>query len=39
MEIVSVLGFTDAIFRRQRSDDWKCVCCSQARPNLTVDGF
>ena len=20
-----------AIFRRERSDDWKCVCCSQAR--------
>ena len=24
------LGFADAIFRRERSDDRKCVCCSQA---------
>ena len=30
MEIVLPLGFADAIFRRERSDDWKCVCCSQA---------
>ena len=24
------LGFADAIFRRERSDDRKCVCASQA---------
>ena len=24
------LGFADAIFGRERSDDRKCVCCSQA---------
>ena len=30
MEIVSLLGFADAIFRRERSDDRKCVCASQA---------
>ena len=30
MEIVLLLGFTDAIFRRERSDDRKCVCASQA---------
>ena len=30
MEIVLLLGFADAIFRRQRSDDRKCVCASQA---------
>ena len=29
-EIVWLLGFSDAIFRRERSDDRKCVCCSQA---------
>ena len=29
-EIVLLLGFADAIFRRERSDDRKCVCCSQA---------
>ena len=29
-EIVLSLGFADAIFRRERSDDRKCVCCSQA---------
>ena len=29
-EIVLPLGFADAIFRRERSDDRKCVCCSQA---------
>ena len=31
MEIVLSLGFADAIFRRERSDDRKCVCGSQAR--------
>ena len=29
-EIVLSLGFADAIFRRERSDDRKCVCGSQA---------
>ena len=29
-EIVLPLGFADAIFRRERSDDRKCVCASQA---------
>ena len=29
-EIVVPLGIADAIFRRQRSDDRKCVCFSQA---------
>ena len=29
-EIVLSLGFADAIFRRERSDDRKCVCASQA---------
>ena len=32
-EIVLQLGFTDAIFRRERSDDRKCVCCSQTISN------
>ena len=27
-EIVLLLEFADAIFRRERSDDRKCVCCS-----------
>ena len=37
-EIVLPLGFADAIFRRERSDDRKCVCCSQA--NVTrILGF
>ena len=31
MEIVLLLGFADAIFRRERSDDRKCVCASQAK--------
>ena len=31
MEIVFSLGFADAIFRRERSDDRKYVCGSQAR--------
>ena len=30
-EIVLPLVFADAIFRRERSDDRKYVCCSQAR--------
>ena len=30
-EIVWPLGFADVIFRRERSDDRKYVCCSQAR--------
>ena len=29
-EIVLLLGFADTIFWRERSDDLKCVCCSQA---------
>ena len=29
-EIVLQLEFADAIFRRERSDDRKCVCRSQA---------
>ena len=32
MEIVLQLEFADTIFRRERSDDRKCVCCSQASP-------
>ena len=32
MEIVLLLGFADTIFRRERSDDRKCVCASQATP-------
>ena len=34
-EIVLPLGFADAIFRRERSDDRKCVCGSQARSRRT----
>ena len=30
-EIILPLGFADAIFRRERNDDRKCVCGSQAR--------
>ena len=29
-EIVLPHGFADVIFRRERSEDWKYVCCSQA---------
>ena len=29
-EIVLPLGFADIIFRRERSEDWKYVCCPQA---------
>ena len=29
-EIVLPFGFADVIFWRERSDDRKCVCCSQA---------
>ena len=29
-EIVLPLRFADAISRRERNDDRKCVCCSQA---------
>ena len=32
-EIVLELTIADAIFRRERSDDQECVCCSQARLN------
>ena len=32
MGIVLLLWFTDAIFRRERSNDRKCVCCLQATP-------
>ena len=28
-EIVLPLGFADIIFRRERSEDWKYVCCPQ----------
>ena len=35
-EIVLPLGFADTIFRRERSDDRKCVCCSQARQRVTM---
>ena len=31
MEIVLLLGFTDVIFRRERNDDRKYICASQAR--------
>ena len=30
------LGFADAIFRRERSDDRKCVCGSQANKLMAV---
>ena len=33
-EIVLPLWFADVIFWRERSDDQKYVCCSQARPSL-----
>ena len=33
------LGFADAIFRRERSDDQKCVCCSQANAVLKERGL
>ena len=39
-EIVLPLGFADAIFRKERNDDRKCVCCSQAtfiRPVLNIE--
>ena len=36
MEIDLPLGFADAIFRRERSDDRKCVCGSQA--NFSDEG-
>ena len=29
-EIVLPLRFADVIFRRERSEDWKYVCCPQA---------
>ena len=29
-EIVLPLRFADIIFRRERSEDWKYVCCPQA---------
>ena len=32
-----LLGFADAIFRRERSDDRKCVCGSQANCHLASD--
>ena len=34
MEIVLPLGFADAIFRRERSDNQKYVCCSLAMKNM-----
>ena len=34
-EIVLQLEIGDAIFRRERSDDRKCVCCSQATKRFT----
>ena len=36
-EIVLQLGFADAIFQRERSDDWKCVCFSQASPQIPLE--
>ena len=36
-EIVLELEIADAIFRRERSDDRKCVCCSQASGLLTLN--
>ena len=39
MEIVLLLGFADAIFRRQRSDDRKCVCASQAKLTSTFSQY
>ena len=36
MEIVLLLGFADVIFRRERTDDWKYVCGSQAIPVATL---
>ena len=38
MEIVLLLGFADAIFRRERSDDRKCVCASQAIVQAVLAG-
>ena len=35
-EIVLPLRFADAIFRRERSDDRKCNCCSQAIHSLVI---
>ena len=35
-EIVWLLEFADAIFRRERSDDRKCVCCLQATQTWVV---
>ena len=37
MEIVLPLGFADATFRREKSDDRKCVCCSQAGVNCSAE--
>ena len=34
MEIVLPLGFADAIFRRERSDNQKYVCRSLAMKNM-----
>ena len=34
--MVLPLGFADAIFPRERSDDRKCVCCSQAILNAVA---
>ena len=31
------LEIADAIFRRERSDDRKCVCCSQAKSELIIN--
>ena len=36
-EIVLLPGFTDVIFQRERSEDWKYVCGSQARFLLVHD--
>jgi len=38
-EIVLPLKFTGAIFWREKSDDRKCVCCSQATHNLANDNI
>ena len=35
-EIVSSLVFADVIFRRERSDDQRCVCSSQAKVQVVM---
>ena len=38
-EIVSSLVFADVIFRRERSDDQRCVCSSQAKVHSIRETF